>query len=167
MIEMAVNDDYETSFDSSETLLRSLLLLESRPAVIYVDSFSPLTASARPSILNAQDIQSTLSPFYDVAQISARPALLPAMIADPALAKPFFLGDQRHASARVHRFLGSMLVGYLMEERCRVATSRDVETDGIWSHNQTLGEVPKVGTSLSCPVRELRSADTGLPPRSR
>ncbi|GAA5968700.1 hypothetical protein JCM8115_003687 [Rhodotorula mucilaginosa] len=144
MVEMAVNDDYETSFDSSETLLRSLLLLESRPAVIYVDSFSPLSASARPSILNAQDIQSTLSPFYDVPQISARPALLPAMIADPALAKPFFLGDQRHASARVHRFLGSMVVGYLMEERCRLATSRTIEADGIWSHNQTLGKVPTV-----------------------
>lgn len=145
MVEMAVNDDYETSFDSSETLLRSLLLLESRPAVIYVDSFSPLSASARPSILNAQDIQSTLSPFYDVPQISARPALLPAMIADPALAEPFFLGDQRHASARVHRFLGSMVVGYLMEERCRLATSRTIEADGIWSHNQTLGKVPTVG----------------------
>lgn len=144
MIEMAVNDDYETGFDSSETLLRSLLLLETRPAVIYVDSFSPLSASARPSILNAQDIQSTLSPFYDVPQISARPALLPAMISEPSLAKPFFLGDQRHVSAKVHRFLGSMVVGYLMEEQCRLATSRTIGPDGIWSRNQTLGQVPKV-----------------------
>ncbi|GAA5992048.1 hypothetical protein JCM10908_000717 [Rhodotorula pacifica] len=145
MIEMAVNDDYYTSFDSSETLLRSLLLLDSQPAVIYVDSFSPLSASAKPSILNAQDIQSTLSPFYDVAQISARPALLPAMIEDPTLVKPFFLGDERHVSARVHRFLGSMVVGYLMEERCRLSASvRDVQAEGIWSHNRTLGEVPKV-----------------------
>lgn len=144
MIEMAVNDDYNTSFDSSETLLRSLLQLDSAPAVIYVDSFSPVTASAKPSILNAQDIQSTLSPFYDVVQISARPALLPAMIQDPTLAEPFFLGDERHVSARVHRFLGSMVVGYLMEERCRLRSARETGRNGLWSHEASLGKVPKV-----------------------
>lgn len=148
MIEMAVNDDYETSFDSSETLLRSLLQLDSEPAVIYVDSFSPMTASAKPSILNAQDVQSTLSPFYDVAQISARPALLPAMIEDHALAEPFFLGDERHVTARVHRFLGSMVVGYLMEERCRLTGAGEVSPTGIWSHEGILGRVPRVSGDI-------------------
>lgn len=150
-IELAVNDDPNTSFTSSENLLRSLLQLDSQPAVIYVDTFSLYNtfAGKQQTLLSAQDVQSTLSPFYDVPQISARPALLPAMIRDHSLKKPWFLGDERHGTARLHRFLGSMVVGYLMEERCRVGELALEAGEGRdWPSRAALGSVPQVRASL-------------------
>lgn len=155
-IELAVNDDPNTSFSSSENLLRSLLQLDSQPAVVYVDTFSLYNtfAGKQQTLLSAQDIQSTLSPFYDVPQISARPALLPAMIRDHSLKKPWFLGDERHGSTRLHRFLGSMVVGYLMEERCRVEElALEAGEGGDWPSRAALGAVPQVRISL--PLRAL------------
>ncbi|GEM06223.1 capsular related protein, Esterase, SGNH hydrolase-type domain containing [Rhodotorula toruloides] len=146
-IELAVNDDPNTSFTSSENLLRSLLQLDSQPAVVYVDTFSlhNTFAGKQQTLLSAQDIQSTLSPFYDVPQVSARPALLPAMIRDHSLKKPWFRGDERHGSTRLHRFLGSMVVGYLMEERCRIdELTLDAEGGGDWPNRAALVTVPQV-----------------------
>ncbi|GAA6004465.1 hypothetical protein JCM10207_000738 [Rhodosporidiobolus poonsookiae] len=155
LVEMAVNDEYATGMDSSENLLRSLLQLESQPAVLYADTFALRSGSTTQSMLNGQDVQNSLASFYDVAQISARPALLPAMISDHSLAKPLFLGDARHGGTKLHRFLGSMIVGYLEEETCRMQEAvadeqrkqkRGLERDDgwVWPSRDSLGKVPKV-----------------------
>ncbi|GAA5857092.1 hypothetical protein JCM8547_007953 [Rhodosporidiobolus lusitaniae] len=166
LIEMAVNDEFKTSHDSSENLLRSLLHLDTQPAVIYADTFALRSGSSAGSILNGQDVQTSLASFYDVPQISARPALLPAMIHNPGLKKPLFLDDVRHGTTKLHRFLGSMIVGYLQEEGCRATESwlgeddstADIILDGNeekrgeedrfeWPGADELGTVPRVKMS--------------------
>ncbi|GAA5891156.1 hypothetical protein JCM6882_006442 [Rhodosporidiobolus microsporus] len=167
LVEMAVNDEFSSGMDSSENLLRSLLQLDTKPAVIYADTFALRSGAAQATLLNGQDLQNSLASYYDVPQISARPALLPAMIRHPELKKPLFLGDVRHGSAKLHRFLGSMIVGYLQEERCRGEEAawwadegkkerrvrqekrQDGEGEGEveafeWPGTEGLGEVPRV-----------------------
>ncbi|GAA5899107.1 hypothetical protein JCM5296_005746 [Sporobolomyces johnsonii] len=148
MIEIAVNDDFTApgTFDSSENLLRSLLSLPSAPAVLYVDSFSLVSGSGNPTLLNGQDAHNSLASYYDVPEISARPALLTAMIRDPALVGPLFNGDKRHGSAKLHRFLGSMVVAYLQQERCRLDEPAEGEQlpGGEWPGKEGLGQIPKV-----------------------
>ncbi|GJN91498.1 hypothetical protein Rhopal_004521-T1 [Rhodotorula paludigena] len=145
-IEMAVNDDPRKGMTSSENLVRSLLQLESAPGVVFVDFFSLRSVQNHNTSLTGQDVQSSLASWYDVPQISARPVLLQAMVRDPSLAEPFFLGDVRHGTTLVHRFLGNMVVGYLMEELCRAEHAVDEadEGDGRWPVVGTLGQVPRV-----------------------
>ncbi|GAA5827032.1 hypothetical protein JCM11251_002213 [Rhodosporidiobolus azoricus] len=165
LVEMAVNDDFSSGMDSSENLLRSLLQLDTKPAVIYADTFALRSGAAQATLLNGQDLQNSLASYYDVPQISARPALLPAMIRNPELKAPLFLGDVRHGSAKLHRFLGSMIVGYLQEERCRgqealwwadqkrkekrqegeVVAEAETNMEGfVWPGMEALGQVPRV-----------------------
>ncbi|GAA5974925.1 hypothetical protein JCM21900_006490, partial [Sporobolomyces salmonicolor] len=147
MIEMAVNDEFTASstFDASETLLRSLLSLPSAPAVLYVDTFSLVSGSGKPTLLNGQDVHNSLASYYDVPEISARPALLPAMIREPARAGALFNGDTRHGSTKLHRFLGSMVVAYLQQERCRLDEAEgELMPGGEWPGREGLGQVPKV-----------------------
>jgi hypothetical protein len=86
------------------------------------------------------------------------------MIRNPeAFKTPLFLNDVRHGTTKLHRFLGSMIVGYLQEEACRAAedweaeeASREgkeeraavegsAEVDGFkWPGVEQLGMVPKV-----------------------
>jgi len=197
-VEMAVNDEFSDGVDSPENLLRSLLNLDSEPAVLFVDFFALQSGSAQKTILSGQDVQSSLASWYDVpqvrfalsfllpppsrrslpaphraqltleafaAQISARPALLQAMIRDPALAAPLFLGDLRHGTKIVHRFLGSMVVGYLQEERCRAERAgleerrerRGEDVSEAWLGRDGLGKVPPVrlsSASLDDPLVE-------------
>ncbi|GAA5838336.1 hypothetical protein JCM9279_003207 [Rhodotorula babjevae] len=151
-VEMAVNDEFSNGMAASENLLRSLLNLDSEPAVLFVDFFALQSGSAQKTILSGQDVQSSLASWYDVPQISARPALLQAMIRDPALAQPLFLGDLRHGTKIVHRFLGSMVIGYLQEERCRAERAgleerrerRDEDVAEAWLGRDGLGKVPPV-----------------------
>ncbi|BGP44673.1 hypothetical protein JCM10450v2_000487 [Rhodotorula kratochvilovae] len=144
-VEMAVNDEYRNGMDSTENLLRSLLNLDSAPAVLFVDFFALQNGAAQKTILTGQDVQTSLASWYDVPQISARPVLLQAMIRDPELAQPLFLGDQRHGTAKVHRFLGSMVVGYLQEELCRMRRGGAVQGgNGGWPGTEGLGKVPRV-----------------------
>ncbi|GAA6049525.1 hypothetical protein JCM3770_000830 [Rhodotorula araucariae] len=144
-VEMAVNDEYRNGMDSTENLLRSLLNLATAPAVLFVDFFALQNGAAQKTILTGQDVQTSLASWYDVPQVSARPVLLQAMIRDPALAQPLFLGDVRHGTARVHYFLGSMVVGYLQEERCRMERGVLPEDgDGAWPGTEGLGKVPTV-----------------------
>ncbi|GAA6004433.1 hypothetical protein JCM10207_000725 [Rhodosporidiobolus poonsookiae] len=164
MVEMAVNDEYSDGMESSENLLRSLLQLPSQPAVLYADSFALRSEQQVKALLNGQDLQNSLASFYDVAQISARPALLPAMIRNNLLEGPLFKGDPRHVTTLGHRFIGSMIVGYLQEEACRAQVSVEKEEEQkdeaedrrkgkralgrpegwAWPDAETLGQVPKV-----------------------
>ncbi|KPV78304.1 uncharacterized protein RHOBADRAFT_40851 [Rhodotorula graminis WP1] len=151
-VEMAVNDEFSNGMDSVENLLRSLLNLDSEPAVLFVDFFALQSGSAQKTILSGQDVQNSLASWYDVPQISARPALLQAMIRDPALAEPLFLGDLRHGTQVVHRFVGNMVVGYLQEEQCRAERlgleehddGRDEDVAKAWLGRDGLGKVPSV-----------------------
>ncbi|GAA6039001.1 hypothetical protein JCM8097_000149 [Rhodosporidiobolus ruineniae] len=172
LVELAVNDDYRDGFDSAENLLRSLLQLETQPAVLYADTFALGWTSTRSSIIGAQDYQSSLASWYDVPQIGTRGALLTAMIRDPSLREPLFLSDVRHGSVKVHRFLGSMIVGYMQQELCRIdplvldgpeeeieeadidlteeeqarrwRRKRGLEGEFAWPTAEGLGEVPRV-----------------------
>jgi hypothetical protein len=108
-------------------------------------------------MLNGGDSHLPLASFYDVpqvrprespsgsnladpssSQISLRGPLLPALVRDHSLARPFFqgeleqraelfapvdptssvAGDPRHIAAPLHAFLGRMVVALLQESRC-------------------------------------------------
>lgn len=109
LLESAVNDDFD-DLDQAEDLLRSILLLPSSPAVIYVDSFAQSAENGKGGVRNGGDAHMPLSAFYDVPQvnlgsfesfdrtrvdstplqISARGPLLPAMVANHSLEAPYF-----------------------------------------------------------------------------
>lgn len=150
MIEMAVNDDFsQTSIDATETLLRSILSLPTRPAIIMVDSFALLTGRGKAMSLNGGDAHSHLALRYDIPQISLRAASLTALMARPELETPFFNHDSRHIAAPMHAFLGGMVNAYLQEEGCRLDRGGwDAERKrwGSDSKHKTLPGMDTLGT---------------------
>lgn len=95
-LETAVNDEYtEQSLNDAEDLLRSILQLQTEPAVVYVDAFALRTQSGRGGQLNGGDAHAPLSAYYDVPQISLRGPVLPSLLRNKSLAQPYFEGEFR------------------------------------------------------------------------
>ncbi|GAA6034669.1 hypothetical protein JCM8097_001108 [Rhodosporidiobolus ruineniae] len=144
MIEMDINDFFsEEDRNWSEELLRSILLLPNKPAVINAGTFS--LTNGYLSLLNAGDNRAMLSNFYDVPQISMRNPLLNAVWRNNSLAAPFFNGDPAHAAAPLHKYLGDMVVAYLQEQRCQTVWDQKVvePENAFWPDSKLVGEVPE------------------------
>ena len=156
LVELAVNDDFVPEhFAAAETLLRSLLSLPHKPAVVLVDSFALLNARGDKVSLNGGDAHAHLALRYDVPSVSLRAAALTAMMAQPEMVVPWFNGDQRHIAAPLHEMLGALVAAYFQEEGCRLARSggwdREAERwaerggkGGEWPAIELLGQIPKV-----------------------
>ncbi|GAA5891160.1 hypothetical protein JCM6882_006443 [Rhodosporidiobolus microsporus] len=144
-VELDVNDVNDlVTRDATETMLRSILSLPNRPAVIFVGAFALVSQSGRGGMENGGDGHIILSSFYDVPQISVRGALLPALLHNASLADPYFNGDPRHIAQPVHRFLGDMIIAYLQEQRCAAMNedASEVPASDIWPAAFELGAVP-------------------------
>ncbi len=156
LVELAVNDDFAPEhFEAAETLLRSLLNLPGRPAVVLVDSFAILNARGQRMSLNGGDAHAHLALRYDIPNVSLRAAALTSMMADPALVVPWFNGDQRHIAKPLHEMLGAMVAAYFQEEGCRLERYGNYDAmkerwavqggeSGMWPGMEQLGQVPKV-----------------------
>ncbi|GAA5826981.1 hypothetical protein JCM11251_002191 [Rhodosporidiobolus azoricus] len=144
-IELDVNDVNDlVTRSATEMMVRSILSLPNRPAVIFVGAVALVSQSGRGGMENGGDGHIVLSSFYDIPQISVRGPLLPALMQNASLADPYFNGDPRHIAQPVHRFLGDMIIAYLQEQRCAADETivGEVPSEEIWPAAFSLGAVP-------------------------
>ncbi|GAA5932266.1 hypothetical protein JCM3775_001178 [Rhodotorula graminis] len=144
LVELDVNDVAdEPSRLAAELLVRSILLLPNKPAVIFVGAFALVSQSRRDGILNGGDVHAQVAAYYDVPHISLRGPFLPALTANHSLSQPWFNGDPRHIAAPLHRALGDMVIAFLSEQRCSIdAADLVLSNEGSFSFSQLVGEVP-------------------------
>lgn len=168
MIEMAVNDAFEQPlFESTETLLRSLLSLRTAPAVIYVDSFSLRDAHGTRASLNGGDAHNHIALRYGVPQISLRSAALTSLMAHPDFVEPWFHGDDKHIGPEMHAMLGSMVVAYLQEEACQLAAGGWDAAAADWGDDAKHANLPGMDVLGAVPRNRIDEAwDCAGPPHS-
>ncbi|GAA5909168.1 hypothetical protein JCM8208_003397 [Rhodotorula glutinis] len=144
LIELDVNDVAdEPSRLAAELLVRSVLLLPNKPAVIFVGAFALVSQSTQEGNLNGGDGHAQVAAYYDVPHISLRGPFLPALTANHELSQPWFNGDPRHIAAPLHRALGDMVIAFLQEQRCSVDDADIVlSSEGPFSFSELVGEVP-------------------------
>ncbi|WVR03959.1 hypothetical protein IAU60_000958 [Kwoniella sp. DSM 27419] len=138
LVEQGINDllDIEV-IGLYEHLLRGLLELPNKPAVINIETFTTLF----PSLLSSSAFHQGVLNFYDVPSIAIRDVLLPRLLADPKTQMPRWfrtgddvtLGDAKvkeyggvpvdvmHISARGHALAASLVIRYLREQNDRSA----------------------------------------------
>ncbi|GAA5995195.1 SGNH/GDSL hydrolase family protein [Rhodotorula paludigena] len=145
-IELDVNDVLDDeSREASEALVRSIMHLPNKPAVLFVGSFALKPQNTKDGQLSGMDAHSPVAAYYDVPQISLRGAFTPALLQDRTLADPYFNGDARHIAPPLHKALGELIITYLEEQRCEVIDPPEdpfVPSD-IVPAPTFLGEVPK------------------------
>ncbi|KAH7102208.1 hypothetical protein BKA62DRAFT_790481 [Auriculariales sp. MPI-PUGE-AT-0066] len=139
--EFAINDQrVEESAESYELLLRQLLELPKRPAV-----------------LNLQDLHTAIAEYYDSPMISLRNALLPQLEASRASFKTFFVNnpdgsiDALHINAKGHRMAGELLAAYTQRQICamtRQATFASEHLFGNSEASQLLLDLDKIPSHL-------------------
>ncbi|WVF66903.1 hypothetical protein IAT40_001646 [Kwoniella sp. CBS 6097] len=138
LVEQGINDLLEIEvINLYEHLLRGLLELPNKPAVINVETFTALF----PSLLSSSAFHQSVLNFYDVPSIAIRDVLLPRLLADPDQQMPrwFRTGDDvtvgdpkvkeyggvpvdvMHISARGHALAASLVIRYLREQNERSA----------------------------------------------
>ncbi|WVQ94715.1 hypothetical protein IAU59_001795 [Kwoniella sp. CBS 9459] len=138
LVEQGINDLLEIEvINLYEHLLRGLLELPNKPAVINVETFTALF----PSLLSSSAFHQSVLNFYDVPSIAIRDVLLPRLLADPDQQMPRWfrtgedvtMGDPKvkeyggvpvdvmHISARGHALAASLVIRYLREQNERSA----------------------------------------------
>lgn len=157
LVELSINDEYEHEHtENMENLLRSLLDLPSKPAVVLVQALEFNSAT----MANGGDIHLPVAVYYDVPVIrcvetwqsqlplswlttylSLRNPLAAHFMRHPELIHPFFTTnywqdpDLRHINARGHRDLANMLAAYVQDTACelvdQLSTSRRDPLEGI------------------------------------
>nr|XP_019012223.1 uncharacterized protein I206_03068 [Kwoniella pini CBS 10737]OCF51004.1 hypothetical protein I206_03068 [Kwoniella pini CBS 10737] len=133
LVEQGINDLLDMEVISLyEHLLRGLLELPNKPAVINVETFTTLF----PSLLSSSAFHQGVLNFYDVPSIAIRDVILPRLLADPSKQMPrwFRTGedvtlkdpkakeyggiavDVMHISARGHALAAGLVIRYLQDQ---------------------------------------------------
>ncbi|WWC99168.1 hypothetical protein V866_006063 [Kwoniella sp. B9012] len=133
LVEQGINDLLDMEVISFyEHLLRGLLELPNKPAVINVETFTTLF----PSLLSSSAFHQGVLNFYDVPSIAIRDVILPRLLADPDKQMPrwFRTGDDvtlkdpkakeyggvavdvMHISARGHALAAGLVIRYLQDQ---------------------------------------------------
>nr|XP_019050219.1 hypothetical protein I302_00644 [Kwoniella bestiolae CBS 10118]OCF29149.1 hypothetical protein I302_00644 [Kwoniella bestiolae CBS 10118] len=133
LVEQGINDLLDMEVISLyEHLLRGLLELPNKPAVINVETFTTLF----PSLLSSSAFHQGVLNFYDVPSIAIRDVILPRLLADPDKQMPrwFRTGedvtlkdpkakeyggvavDVMHISARGHALAAGLVIRYLQDQ---------------------------------------------------
>lgn len=128
VLEYGVNDVYpldDSATSDFERLVRHLVSLESRPAVVILESASLLLASSSPreQARPAEYLHLPVAQFYDVPILSVRQSLFggrsPLARGGKLSIKDLFLADQHHPNERGHELMADVLIDYLERELCR------------------------------------------------
>ncbi|WWD00544.1 hypothetical protein V866_007478 [Kwoniella sp. B9012] len=149
LVDMAINDGFlERGAESYEMLLRHLLALPNRPAVINLQVFALMFQT----IATGGDIHQGISSYYDVPTVSLRNLLLPIILQNSSYGISYFdhppgtkeldregLGT-RHISAKGHGLLGRLTNAFI---DLRI---RDLDTGlyGAELKSRLVPEIPRI-----------------------
>ncbi|KAJ9117453.1 hypothetical protein QFC22_004303 [Naganishia vaughanmartiniae] len=123
LVELSINDEYlpEEHTANIENLLRGLLELPSRPAVIVVQALE----FNSPRMANGGDVHLPVAVYYDIPVISMRNPLAGHFMRHPELVHPYFATDWwknpdvRHINARGHRDMANMVNALVQDVACQ------------------------------------------------
>ncbi|KZV89861.1 hypothetical protein EXIGLDRAFT_838243 [Exidia glandulosa HHB12029] len=126
LTEFAINDQrYDFNAESFEWLLRQLLELPKRPAVINIQTFG----LAYQQLTTGGDLHIAAANYYDTPLISLRNALLPQLLDTREAGPNYFhrLGsggtDFNHINPRGHQMLADLLIAYTQRQLCALSSS--------------------------------------------
>ncbi|KLT45969.1 hypothetical protein CC85DRAFT_239698 [Cutaneotrichosporon oleaginosum] len=133
LIELGINDLLSLDIvPKYEHLVRSVLELDSAPAIINLETFTTLF----PSLVSSSALHADVLAYYDVPSLSIRDILLPRILADPHTQLPRWfrtggdvrLGDDKvrewggvpvdlmHISAKGHALAAGLIINYLSQQ---------------------------------------------------
>ncbi|ORY23426.1 hypothetical protein BCR39DRAFT_549216 [Naematelia encephala] len=133
LVELGINDLIEMDvIHSYERMVRGLLEMDSKPAVINIETFSTLF----PTLLSSSAFHHGVAAFYDMPSLSIRDVLMPRILADPhsQLPKWFRTGDDvmlgdgkvrewggvavdlMHISALGHALAAGLIIRFLSDQ---------------------------------------------------
>ncbi|BEJ13648.1 hypothetical protein CspHIS471_0308220 [Cutaneotrichosporon sp. HIS471] len=133
LIELGINDMLSLDVvPKYEHLVRSVLELDSAPAIINLETFTTLF----PSLVSSSALHADVLAYYDVTSLSIRDILLPRILADPHVQLPRWfrtggdvrLGDDKvrewggvpvdlmHISAKGHALAAGLIISYLSQQ---------------------------------------------------
>ncbi|KAK7442084.1 hypothetical protein VKT23_016358 [Stygiomarasmius scandens] len=105
------------STNNFETLIRSLLLRPSNPAVILLNHFTPQIHEVH-GFFGPDHWHSSVAQFYDVPYLSTKPLLFNKYLEDSNTLTKYYV-DPVLASEEGHEFLKDVLVSYVKSEICK------------------------------------------------
>ncbi|RSH94515.1 hypothetical protein EHS25_004318 [Saitozyma podzolica] len=169
LVELGINDLVDTEvYGAYEHLIRSLLELDSKPAIINVEVFSTLF----PSLISASALHQDVAAFYDIPSISLRDILMRRILADPHTQLPKWfrtgedvaMGDAKvrewggvpvdlmHISALGHSLAAGLVIRYI-EEQMKHPLITPSSVWGRWSGSHRkpsvrILDVPSAGLTL-------------------
>ncbi|KZO90804.1 hypothetical protein CALVIDRAFT_489907 [Calocera viscosa TUFC12733] len=121
LLELSINDRRIDDAEAWETLVRALLELPNKPAVISTSTFA-LQFSQGLGV--GGDLHLGVAQYYDIPVISLRNPLLPYLFSTPALEWELFgysKGlDRRHLNALGHELLADFTTHWMREQVCKV-----------------------------------------------
>ncbi|ODO02850.1 hypothetical protein I350_05691 [Cryptococcus amylolentus CBS 6273] len=127
-VELAINDEVLLSnMDSYEILIRSLLDLPNKPAILALDVFALMFKT----VANGGDLHSGISQYYDLPTISLRNALYEQVLANSSIIPELFSIDRhgeldlRHINLKGHNLLGRMGAAYVDSQVCEMEKYED------------------------------------------
>jgi hypothetical protein len=85
LLELGINDLVELDvLDDYEHLIRGILELPSKPAIINIETFSILF----PTLVSSSGLHGDVNAFYDIPSLAIRDVLLPRIGLDPEVELP-------------------------------------------------------------------------------
>ncbi|KAL7419490.1 hypothetical protein Q5752_006328 [Cryptotrichosporon argae] len=122
MVEFAINDEFQIeSVASYERLIRALLDLPSKPAVINLHSLSV----ASDLMARGGELQYGVASFYDLPLVTLRNPLLPRLLNNHSLAYDWYRMNGRqldasHLNAYGHERVGDLIIAYIEQQLCEM-----------------------------------------------
>ncbi|EJD40577.1 hypothetical protein AURDEDRAFT_186962 [Auricularia subglabra TFB-10046 SS5] len=147
LTELAVNDQrIESNTEAFEWLMRALLELETRPAIVNLGVFG----LAYPLLSTGGDLHLPVSQYYDVPHISLRNVALPPLLHDAAQDRHWFainkedMVDHRHIGKNGHRALADLLVAYMQRQLCTLDRHSASPADEHLPRWKEMEDVPRL-----------------------
>ncbi|EJT99476.1 hypothetical protein DACRYDRAFT_23620 [Dacryopinax primogenitus] len=154
-VELSINDFREVDAAIEfETLVRSLLSLPSRPAVVVLSTFALMFSEG---ISTGGDIHLGVAEYYDIPVISLRNTVLPHLMHDYNVENNIFWNerdglDLRHINSVGHELLADLTTAWMRDVICEEfgpdaqeeETDYDLEERPWWQTTEGLGEVPRL-----------------------